>query len=51
MQTGLSQFEILMLSLSVGLGLAGVLVLNVWALKKFRKGTSTRLGNFIIKLK
>jgi hypothetical protein len=48
MQTGLSQ---LLLSLGVGLGLAGVLTLNLWALKKFRSSTFTRVVHFIIKSK
>gem|GEM_PF-6265648 len=51
MDTGLSQFEILLLSLSVSCGLAAVLALNLWALKKFRRWTFTRLVNFIVKPK
>jgi len=51
MKTGLSQLEILLLTLSIGVGLAAVLVLNLWAMKKFRRWTFTRVGHFIAKPK
>jgi hypothetical protein len=51
MQPGLSQFEILLLSLSVSLGLAALLALSLWVLKKFRRWTFTDLVHFIVKFK
>ena len=49
MQPGLSQFEIVLLSLSVTLVLAAVLALNLWAFKKFRRWAFTTLVHFIVK--
>jgi hypothetical protein len=51
MEPRLSQFEILLLSLSVSLGLAAMLAISLWALKKFRRWTFTDLVHFIVKYK